>query len=681
MVSNAGSTPRAYHSATISSTQAPVKADKKGAFKPVTIDPKSHPAINQMATDIVSHQTRTLEDYHAQNQTLGKQIVEGEKTINILKDLLIRSHPDFDISNLSMISKDAEIKKTALKTYEQYMEHFKGNKPALHEHIRDLIKDQKAYVDALKEAQAKLEPPLPPLPKGTVPADAPPLAKTSSSSSSSSPASTSSAPAKERVTEHKEAVSQSTGASSAAQTSAVTSKSIEESASFAKKYLADPKHKFVGEGGILDQMKEGDKITLSRKQLQQLGQGNIPHSVLIVKDSSKQPEGYRLFFTPHDRNLEHTVNYDDKKFMADGGYNKVTRLSTQDQEKAINRQPGKKDAQKGVDEIREDKVLRDMKGKSEYVLTPIGNEPGEEVQANLKPLIAGTPFKIVQGQVMPKFDKDGAKFIGFDISKNTSTSLPSVANTVELLDSMTHGFADLHENNIYQLDVKLQNTGVFISEENGKKKLKMVLHDFGKAANLEHPTNTTEQRGPKTVETNELLDFISGGTVITMSPEQAGGVSKETSDKIKALREKKAQIPTEDRAANEAVDKEIEDVYAESYSKQDSYSMALMAYTLISGKLPPQLVPISKLPEFRARMRISSLDVKIGPPGSPPEETNAMGEAMRADLLEAAEKARGPGETEKFDPKLLDLVLRGLNTDPSKRPSPTEFQAYFHPTT
>lgn len=459
----------------------------------------------------------------------------------------------------------------------------------------------------------------------------------------------------------------------------MTPESMQKSTEFAKHYMKE--HNFKA---ILSQMEEGDKITLSRKAVKELKQGNLPHSVSIVKDS-RAPEGYRLFFTHHDKSgVDASIKYETQKHMAEGSFNKVSRLGTLEERGVVNRQPLNKTAVKAPDDIREDQVMQDMKGKSDYLMTPIGSEPSEAVQKKTTPLLEGTAFKFVKGQVMDRFDADGADLIGFDLKTNTSQQLPSVRQAVQLIDTMTHGFADLHENGIYQLDVKLQNTGIFVKgektyveDEDGKKKLhlsgkedlSMKIHDFGKAANLKD--RNTLPSGEK-----EIPNFNPEGTPITMSPEMAGG-TVEANKKLQALKDELAK-PGVSQARKNEIDKEIKALRHETYSKMDAYSMALMGYMLVTGKMPTHIKDISKkcMFDFQIQIQIGKklgiggeMEVKIDP-------DNEIGKKMREEFTAAA-KERAAGGGEEFDPNLLNMILKGLNSDPANRPSAADFQAYF----
>lgn len=434
----------------------------------------------------------------------------------------------------------------------------------------------------------------------------------------------------------------------------ITEESIAESTAFAKQYLSDPKNKFIGENGILKQMEEGDRITLSRRKLADLGQGIIPHSVIIIKDKAS-PEGYRLMFTPHDQDLGRTVMLDkaNKKGIGLGSFNKVSRLAAPGGSSAINRQPKVKNPKAKIDEIREAKVMEDMKGKSDYVALPIGTEPKRTTQENIKPLLVDTAFKVVRGQIMERFTGgDGEGYIGFDIKTNTSKKVPSAEVGLQLIDSMTHAFADLHANDIFQLDVKLQNTGVFETTENGKPKATMVIHDFGQAANLNHPTGNKQG--------DETTTISVQGTPLYMSPEQAA-TGAEQQQELDALY-RDLDDPSKDKAETQ---RKITALLRKTYSKMDCYSMALNAFTLMTGKLPSHLYDIyqkSSTP-YKTMAEVSGIKLDIEP-------DNVQGQKLREEFTSAA-RAQG------YDDQLISLVLRGLNTDASKRPSAADFQAYF----
>lgn len=574
--------------------------------------------LQQQAVRIQDSASNKVQALRAVRQ-LEHQIDEAEltlKAIQFTKELVALSSWSGKIPTLASIRKDLEknnvppkVQKEIFKVYAYVVGTLGKPNEVTAENLKALAKTQFEYSSALREAHSKISAQLPEM-------------------------------------------------------KSVTDESAAESAAFAKTYLSDPKNKFLGENGILAQMEEGDRITLSRRKLSELGQGTIPHSVIIIKDRTF-PEGYRFFFTPHDQDLERTVALDkaSKKGIAAGSYNKVSRLASREGSNAINRQPKIKGGNTKIDEIREAKVIEHMKGKSHYVATPIGTEPRKGTQQKIKPLLAGTAFKMIPGQIMEKFSGgDGEGYIGFNIKTNSSTKVPSAEVGLQLIDSMTHAFADLHANHIYQLDVKLQNTGVFESIVEGKTKVTMVLHDFGQAANLSHPTLDPA------LEFDETTAISVFGTPLYMSPEQAG-TAVEQQKELDVLN-RDLEDPAKDKAETQ---RKIDALLQKTYSQMDCYSMALNAFTIMTGKLPSHLYEINQPRVVKGKEQaatpgrilsdVCEIKLDIDP-------DNALGSKIKEEFTADA-KARG------YDEQLITLVLKGLNTDASKRPSAADFQVYF----
>lgn len=442
---------------------------------------------------------------------------------------------------------------------------------------------------------------------------------------------------------------------------AMNRETIAASAAFAREYLANPKNKFVGETGLLSQLKEGQMIKLSRRKVKVLTGQNIPHSVTIIKNS-RAPGGYEMFFHQHSKDIVTGQKFQENKVLGDGATNKATRVAVQEGVDVAYRQPKDKNAViavKTADAIAEDKVHHAMRGRSEYIVMPLGTEVDARTASSLD--LEETAFALEKGSISLRFAGDGAQFTGFNADTNTMGKMPSKAQALNMIDTLTHAFFDLHSNHIAQMDVKIENSGVFVDPSNPDNVV-MKLHDFEKAANTANPTERRDPRNRKIKPWSETTKIASDGTPWTMSPEQAQGGTERQQIILDDLLTRKAAAKDDPEAQN-AIDDQIRQFLDETYSKMDCYSMALMAHILMVGKMPGYLHAIFQVPAYSQPSLIADLNIQFSP-------DNGIGASLRGEFTAAA-RARG------FDDTLINLVLRGLSTDPAQRPSAREFQQYF----
>lgn len=640
---------------------------------------KTPVTINQQGVTILQNQATSRTEAKEQLKSLGEQIESGKRTLEAIKLTrqmvaefrMTGKHP----SNVSHLPE--HLQKDVMKLYSYATTKLeptgqdKGDHDVTKE-LGDLTKTQQKYVASLEAGQKEVTGRLGELEARKTRKAAEKAAEEerktlratrrqarttaklhkAGSDSSSEPNSASSASSAASTDSTSEKTGEPSAAAAPAEKKppqAMTRETVAKSASFAREYLAQPENKFFGEKGILNQLEEGGMVKLSRRKIKEMTGQNIPHSVMVMKNSNA-PGGYQLFFKQHSKDIETGEAFEQKKTLGKGTFNVAIKSQSEEGADTVHRHPEKvkgQAPQKGTDDIAEDKVMDAMRGKSNFVMTPIA--VGQENVA-----LQGTAFKPATGAMMERFAGDGDKFTEMDAKKLVMAKPPTPAQALSMIDSLSHGYADLHANHIAQRDCKFGNTGVFIDPSNPDKPI-MKLHDFGKASNIAEPT----KKGDKSE-----VDMIEiAGTVLTMSPEQANGGTAAQQAQLKELQKQRDAATTDaDRAA---IEDKINEHMEKVYSQMDCYAMSLMSYSLIAGKYPKYLQDINNKFQraVQVQIQVGRLDIQINP-------DNEIGRELRTELTNIA-KEKG------IDPELTELILKGLSTDPDQRPTAKQFQQFF----
>lgn len=492
-------------------------------YQSIEIDLQGH--IKRTSTEVMTKLTTQLDDYTSEKHSLKMKIQEGEQIVKILQNVLLRSSHVYDEKgDINLL--DEEVKNLALKTYGIFAKNFHGNNNLLIKYIGTLLKEQMNYVQALKEAKAKLE--------ASKPKMEPIEIKKA-----------------EEIAER------------------IPLEEVELSVHYALEYM-----KNNSEDPIIQNLKPGEFFTLSRKKVfDESGKQVLPRSVDIIKCDD---ESYQFLVHVHQRakveeETQGQKSYEEKigegKLIAAGGQNYIYSgylvesheghilLS---EEEAVRRVPQSKAVHPTAADLvamKRQQSTEDALFGEKYIDAPLSRpasiEPKDE-----------SSIKSARGGLYRRWASNSYNHLHATGSKIAIQSLEkplrATQKWLDFCQKECMGFQTMHEHGIAHMDGSQKNIGV---DQNGDP----IISDFDTCLHFYEPIS------------DELTDVKIAGTRGWFPPEMGKcmlGQEPAVEQAMKNFREGKGT--DDDRQ-----------VIMNFYFKVDDYIQSMNLYLKMTGELPP----------------------------------------------------------------------------------------------
>lgn len=438
------------------------------------------------------------------------------------------------------------------------------------------------------------------------------------------------------------------------------------------------------QSNFLKNLPEGEGFNLSRMDVKHLHEiGKLPadlkalyetsvfdRSVVIMKVGIDR---FELMAKRHRHVLGNKETLSDmerfglpKIFNDEGGVNRLVCLDGKKEMQALVRQPKYYSKEATIKAVKQQKTEDALKG-----IPCIFNR-----MASGKPLPAShilPGVKPLKGSVYRKMYSDGKKYFGFNPLTLRLNHPIAKHKALKALYQVALGLVQMHNKDIAWRDLKLDN---LLIDEDGN----VFLSDFDTCDHLNDPTMISKTKYNDNHQAvieyvNELNELKIEGTPQLMAPWISAFISGEV--KYPAFK-----IASEAKKALQACpEQDIEtrkNIVRPLLMKSDSYSFALLAYLLMTGKYPDYIYHNLKFGhgvytataknnrDSDCKMHLTYNENDKPAPNIPnTDEICKNAGSIKAELQQAI--------IADYPKEFVELVWKGLSPDPTEVPSSSEF--------